>query len=143
MSIELTVLAWGCVLGVVQTYVAAELEGRQYGMKWALSSREAALPPSTPLVGRMKRAQANFLETFPIAAAAILIVQVAGLNSTWTAIGAIVWLGARVAFWVVYAIGIPVVRSVLFARSEEHTSELQSLLRISYAVFCLKKKNNT
>src|SRR3546814_4734582 len=28
----------------------------------------------------------------------------------------------------------------LFARSEEHTSELQSLMRISYAVFCLKKK---
>src|SRR3546814_1641614 len=32
----------------------------------------------------------------------------------------------------------------LFAvRSEEHTSELQSLMRISYAVFCLKKKKNT
>src|SRR3546814_3012669 len=30
----------------------------------------------------------------------------------------------------------------LGARSEEHTSELQSLMRISYAVFCLKKKNN-
>src|SRR3546814_6548698 len=28
-----------------------------------------------------------------------------------------------------------------FMRSEEHTSELQSLMRISYAVFCLKKKN--
>src|SRR3546814_7853714 len=28
-----------------------------------------------------------------------------------------------------------------FTRSEEHTSELQSLMRISYAVFCLKKKN--
>src|SRR3546814_7054146 len=28
-------------------------------------------------------------------------------------------------------------------RSEEHTSELQSLMRISYAVFCLKNKNNT
>src|SRR3546814_17865445 len=31
-------------------------------------------------------------------------------------------------------------RSVCFRRSEEHTSELQSLMRISYAVFCLKKK---
>src|SRR3546814_5992049 len=29
-----------------------------------------------------------------------------------------------------------------FERSEEHTSELQSLMRISYAVFCLKKKKN-
>src|SRR3546814_3930866 len=34
------------------------------------------------------------------------------------------------------------VRSVLRRRSEEHTSELQSLMRISYAVFCLKKKHN-
>src|SRR3546814_9288757 len=32
---------------------------------------------------------------------------------------------------------------VVFSRSEEHTSELQSLMRISYAVFCLKKKKNT
>src|SRR3546814_4900611 len=31
-------------------------------------------------------------------------------------------------------------RDVLLPRSEEHTSELQSLMRISYAVFCLKKK---
>src|SRR3546814_1930065 len=34
-------------------------------------------------------------------------------------------------------VGIPVGREI---RSEEHTSELQSLMRISYAVFCLKKK---
>src|SRR3546814_3199185 len=33
--------------------------------------------------------------------------------------------------------------SGLADRSEEHTSELQSLMRISYAVFCLKKKINT
>src|SRR3546814_3182040 len=32
--------------------------------------------------------------------------------------------------------------SFIFDRSEEHTSELQSLMRISYAVFCLKKKKN-
>src|SRR3546814_4425123 len=31
--------------------------------------------------------------------------------------------------------------AAIFVRSEEHTSELQSLMRISYAVFCLKKKN--
>src|SRR3546814_2720158 len=30
----------------------------------------------------------------------------------------------------------------MLSRSEEHTSELQSLMRISYAVFCLQKKNN-
>src|SRR3546814_15278631 len=37
--------------------------------------------------------------------------------------------------------GVPIVQqSGLCGRSEEHTSELQSLMRISYAVFCLKKK---
>src|SRR3546814_7150726 len=38
--------------------------------------------------------------------------------------------------------GIPEKAAQRRARSEEHTSELQSLMRISYAVFCLKKKNN-
>src|SRR3546814_1103029 len=37
---------------------------------------------------------------------------------------------------------VPLVRVALGMRSEEHTSELQSLMRISYAVFCLKKKKN-
>src|SRR3546814_6193984 len=35
---------------------------------------------------------------------------------------------------------LPADQKIIF-RSEEHTSELQSLMRISYAVFCLKKKN--
>src|SRR3546814_2924607 len=48
----------------------------------------------------------------------------------------------------VYCWGTPTTLGILGAydadpRSEEHTSELQSLMRISYAVFCLKKKNNT
>src|SRR3546814_6665337 len=38
---------------------------------------------------------------------------------------------------------IPQQHNVLVWRSEEHTSELQSLMRISYAVFCLKKNTNT
>src|SRR3546814_5477662 len=39
---------------------------------------------------------------------------------------------------------MPVLQAERMAeRSEEHTSELQSLMRISYAVFCLKKKKNT
>src|SRR3546814_7725641 len=51
-----------------------------------------------------------------------------------------------------FEIGVPVMSTPLISgnmlyvaaydRSEEHTSELQSLMRISYAVFCLKKKKN-
>src|SRR3546814_4953141 len=42
----------------------------------------------------------------------------------------------------VMAIAPGIFETPMFSRSEEHTSELQSLMRISYAVFCLKKKNN-
>src|SRR3546814_9188522 len=48
---------------------------------------------------------------------------------------------------VLYACGLACVHTVSFYelknRSEEHTSELQSLMRISYAVFCLKKKKTS
>src|SRR3546814_5579940 len=43
----------------------------------------------------------------------------------------------------VFLIGVLVALAALTSRSEEHTSELQSLMRRSYAVFCLKKKTNT
>src|SRR3546814_7279975 len=42
---------------------------------------------------------------------------------------------------IVHRNGKPSENSIIAVRSEEHTSELQSLMRISYAVFCLKKKN--
>src|SRR3546814_10221411 len=49
-------------------------------------------------------------------------------------------------FWIVTAtvsiFACPLWLTPYLKRSEEHTSELQSLMRISYAVFCLKKKQN-
>src|SRR3546814_7696448 len=51
---------------------------------------------------------------------------------------------ARVHFRLGDALRLPwLVRQIDQLRSEEHTSELQSLMRISYAVFCLKKKTTT
>src|SRR3546814_4546174 len=47
---------------------------------------------------------------------------------------------ANIAHWRSSAPGVP--DATGGGRSEEHTSELQSLMRISYAVFCLKKKKN-
>src|SRR3546814_1361913 len=47
------------------------------------------------------------------------------------------WVGAALLF---FSAAVPTAHA--FIRSEEHTSELQSLMRISYAVFCLKKKKN-
>src|SRR3546814_7658422 len=52
-------------------------------------------------------------------------------------------LRAAVPIGAALAVGMPAgVAAAPVPRSEEHTSELQSLMRISYAVFCLKKKND-
>src|SRR3546814_4984642 len=49
--------------------------------------------------------------------------------------------GIKVSTWLWESISSPTIRAPHGCpRSEEHTSELQSLMRISYAVFCLKKK---
>src|SRR3546814_9408344 len=44
--------------------------------------------------------------------------------------------------WWVHGLFLAIGLLMLYWRSEEHTSELQSLMRISYAVFCLHKNNN-
>ena len=114
MTTELSVLAWGCVLGIVHIFIAVRFKTRQYGSKWNMGARDEELPPQQPIVGRLARAQANFFETFPVMAAAILIVTAADLESRWTAIGAVVWLGARLVYLPLYALGVPVLRTVVF-----------------------------
>jgi len=114
MPIELKILAWGCVLALVHIFAAVRVKTRQYGSTWNMGARDEALPPPQPIVGRLARAQANFFETFPIVAAAILIDAAAGLFDRGTALGAILWLGARVAYLPLYAVGVPVVRTMAF-----------------------------
>jgi uncharacterized MAPEG superfamily protein len=114
MTIELGILAWGCILGIVHIFVAVRFKTRQYGTKWNMGARDEELPAPQPVVARLARAQANFFETFPIAAAAILIVSLAVLNDRWTALGAWLWLGARIVYLPLYAFGIPVVRTLVF-----------------------------
>ncbi len=117
MSTELAVLAWGCILALVHVFVAVRFKTRQYGTKWNMGARDEELPPPQPIVGRLARAQANFFETFPIFAAAVLIVALADLGDRWTAIGAWLWLGARIVYLPLYASGVPVVRTIAFLAS--------------------------
>lgn len=114
MTTELSVLAWGCVLALVHIFIAVRFKTRQYGTAWNVGARDEALPPPQPIVGRLARAQANFFETFPIYAAAALIVSTTLLNDRWTAIGAWLWLGARIVYLPLYAAGVPVVRTIAF-----------------------------
>jgi uncharacterized MAPEG superfamily protein len=117
MNIELFVLVCGCVLGVVHIMAAGRAKTRQYGTSWNMGARDEDLPPPQPLVGRLMRAQANYFETFPIVASALLVVTVAELTSAWTSAGAVLWLLARVVYLPLYAAGVPKVRTLVFLLS--------------------------
>jgi uncharacterized MAPEG superfamily protein len=115
MTTELHVLAWGCILALVHIFAAVRVKTQQYGTKWNMGPRDETLPPpDKPIVGRLARAQANFFETFPLYAAGALIVVVAHLNNRWTAIGALLWIGGRIVYLPLYALGVPVARTLAF-----------------------------
>jgi uncharacterized MAPEG superfamily protein len=117
MTTELTVLAWGCVLAIVHIFAAVRVKTRQYGTKWNMGARDEELPPPDPIVGRLARAQANYYESLPVMAAAILIVSVADLETRWTAIGALVWLAARIVYLPLYAVGVRGLRTIVWGLS--------------------------
>ncbi|EQB30221.1 MAPEG family protein [Sphingobium ummariense] len=114
MPVELTILAWSCILLLVHIFAAAHLKTKQYGAAWNMSARDQKLPPLDPVAGRLVRAQANFLETYPIAIIVLLGVVIAGRTSEWTAIGGWIWLGARVVYLPLYGFGVPLVRTLVY-----------------------------
>lgn len=117
MAIELTILAWAMVLLLVHIFAAAQVKTKQYGTAWNMGARDESLPPISPLGGRLSRAQANFMETLPIAIVALIGVVVAGRTSDMTALGAWLWLGARIVYLPIYALGIPMIRTLVFLAS--------------------------
>lgn len=117
MTTELTVLAWACVLAIVHIWAAVRAKTRQYGTKWNVGARDESVPALDPVAGRLARAQANYFESFPIMVAAVAIVSIADLETRWTAIGALVWLGARIVYLPLYALGVPVVRTLVWTLS--------------------------
>ena len=117
MPTELTILAWGAVLLFVHIFAAVQAKTRQYGTKWNMGARDEAVPPPSPVVGRLERARDNFLETLPLAIVALLGVVVAGKTSSTTALGGWLWLGARVVYLPLYGFGVPKVRTLVWMAS--------------------------
>ena len=72
------------------------------------------MPPLSPVAERLKRAQDNLFETLPIFIAAVLIAHVAGRETSHTALGAQIYLGARVLYVPLYAFGVPTLRSLVW-----------------------------
>ena len=117
MPIELRIAAFGAVLLFVHIFATIRAKTAQYGRAWNISPRDEPTAPPNPMVGRLERAQANFAETFPIAVVALLGVVIAERTSEWTALGGWIWLGARIAYLPVYALGVTGLRTLIYAVS--------------------------
>ncbi len=101
------------VLGIVQILVSAHAASLQRGYRWAGSARDDVLPPLTGVAGRLERAFRNFSETFPLFLASWIAVSSGHCEGTIT-LGCRMYLWARVAYVLLYALGVPVIRSLVW-----------------------------
>jgi uncharacterized MAPEG superfamily protein len=117
MSVELKMLGWSVVLGLVYVMVAAALGTQQRGLKWNASARDGEPKPLTGVAARAARAGWNFLETFPFFAALVLGVALAQKNTHSTELGTELYFWARLAYLPIYMLGIPYLRTLVWALS--------------------------
>jgi uncharacterized MAPEG superfamily protein len=117
MTTELLMLALSVVLGLVHITVSSIATTCQYGSKWNLSARDDAMPPLGPVAGRLQRALHNFLETFPLFAAVVLIADATNRHGFMALWGSQIYFYARVLYLPLYAAGIPVVRTLVWSVS--------------------------
>lgn len=113
MSTELTMLFWSAVLGLIQVGLQSLSFKAQAGNAYTVGARDAAIAP-TGLAGRFERALRNFLETFPIFAAAVLTVEITATTNAWSVAGAQLYFWARLAYVPAYASGLPWVRTFIW-----------------------------
>ena len=113
MTTELSLLAWSIVLGLVHALSTGGLALMQHGAAYNMGPRDEQ-KPLTGIGGRVNRAFANYMQTFPFFAAAVLAAHVAGRHTAGTVLGAHLYFWARLAYVPLYASGIPVIRTAAF-----------------------------
>ncbi len=112
LSTELMGLATAASLGLVHIVLASQAASLQRGYRWTAGPRDEPLPPLDGIAGRLARANANFLETFPFFAAAVVAVLAADTHSPWSKWGVILYISGRIAYLPLYAFGVFLVRSL-------------------------------
>jgi len=110
MTFELWILLTATLWGLVHLSVASFTFKAQVGNKYAVGARDKDIKP-TGIAGRMRRAQWNFLETYPLFAICVIIVFITNSSGSLSYWGACMYLGGRVLFLPLYAVGIPWLRT--------------------------------
>lgn len=107
-------LTFSVVLGIVQIIASSHAVSFQRGYWWTAGSRDEETPPLRGVAGRLDRALRNFLETFPLFAAVVLVAHVSDTHNSLTEWGAWLYFWARVAYFPLYAAGVPLIRSLVW-----------------------------
>lgn len=114
---ELQLLVAAVIVGLVQIiWAAAAGSGGERDTAWLLGPRDEPRPVGV-VAGRLDRALRNFLETFPLFAAALLAADLAGKLGPLTLYGSALYVIARALFVPIYAAGLSVVRTLVWAAS--------------------------
>jgi len=116
MAFELQMLGVAVLIGLVHLLAAALAGVSQRGLKWSAGPRDEPVPVSG-FAARLERAFANYRESFPFFAAAVLVAYLGGRFGALTLVGSGLYVGGRLAFLPLYALGVPWVRSIAWAVS--------------------------
>ena len=113
MTTDLTMLVWSAALALVQMLIAVIGAQSQVELRILAGNRES-VPTLGGWAGRAQRAHLNLLESLAVFAIVVLVAHVAGRANTTTALGATLFFWGRVAFAIVYLIGIPWLRTAVW-----------------------------
>ena len=116
MTIDLQMLVWSAALALVQMFVAVIGAQTQIGLPVLAGNRDD-LPRVTGWAGRAQRAHLNLLESLAIFAIVVLVANAAGRANATTALGAQLFFWGRLAYAIVYLIGVPWVRTLVWGVS--------------------------
>ena len=116
-SLEMQILFCAVALGIIQLLLAilASMAGR--GLPWAVGPRDEGWPPLGKIGGRFERAWKNFIETFPLFAAAVLMVDAMHATTATSALGAQIYIWARLIYVPLYVSGVPYLRTLSWIAS--------------------------
>jgi uncharacterized MAPEG superfamily protein len=115
MSVEMRMLTLSVVLGIVQIVAASHAASLQRGYRWTASSRDEKVEPLRGVAGRLDRALRNFLETFPLFVAVVLVAHLTETHNLLTEWGARLYFWGRVTYVPLYAAGVPLIRSLVWS----------------------------
>ena len=114
MTMELMYLTWVSVFtGVMWVLYVLNLIGIR-GLMDAVGYPENPLPLS-PWADRMKKAHSNAVENLVVFAPLVLVVHLSGTSNEMTAMACMIYFWARVTHYIVYTLGIPLIRTLSFA----------------------------